>query len=618
MLKRKRIMGLLAGVMALQMALPVSALSEEVPLYKFGSENTPVYMYNHEQYGQGEQVYAPMQFENKKEEHRATWVSTVSNIDFPKVSSEKEFREKFQDVVNKCKDYGLNTVIFQVRPMLDAWYQSDINPSSEFIDGKQGRELSFDPLAIAVEVTHNAGMELHAWFNPYRVTNSTTDYRIKEEKLADLDDMNFAKKNPELVYEFANKLFLDPGRPEVVKHVTDSIDEVLDKYDVDAIHFDDYFYPYKTTYNKVKIDENGNIVTDEDGKVVTERVTETMRERLDLDALTFENYSRGFDDVHEWREDNINTLVKSIDKTIEEHNKKTKNAVQFGISPFGIWDHKAKNKEGSHTPTSSTASLDDYVNTRAWAQNEWVDYLTPQIYWQFDQPAAPYGELVQWWNKQFEGVDESHLYIGHPNYKIIENTAIDFENPDEIPAQLRFNQKYSNVKGSAFFSFNKLDETINHGKPSLLRESYDVVGELEKRISLYDLAYDRNPIKHETNEIIKGYYDVSALPPAKPWLDQQVTKPVVNVKAAKSGENINLTWNDNKNNDTQFYVIYRSEGDTVDTTDPKNILDVIPMADGVHQLFEDKNVESGKKYTYAVSILDKAKVESEARVAKVK
>ncbi|MGL4572675.1 MAG: family 10 glycosylhydrolase [Clostridium sp.] len=571
---------------------------EEAPLYKYGT-NDPILLHE-------KQVTVPTQFKDKKEDFRATWVSTVFNIDFPKVASEKEFREQFTKVVNTSKEMGLNAVIFQVRPMLDAWYNSSINPSSEYIDGTQGGSLSFDPLKIATEIAHKEGLELHAWFNPYRVTNTTTDYRKKEDKLNGLDNMNFAKKNPELVYQFANKLYLDPGRPEVLQHILDTVNEVLDNYDIDAVHFDDYFYPYKTSFKKVLgYDENGKPIVD------TVNTTMSMRES-DADFETFENYNRGFDDIHKWREDNINRLVLEVKELITSKNKKSKNSVQFGISPFGIWGHAEEIEGGSHTPTSSTASINDYVNTKKWVKDETVDYLIPQIYWQFNQPAAPYAELVDWWNEQFDGINKSQLYIGHPNYKIIENSAIDFNNEDEIPAQLRFNQKYNNVKGSAFFSYNKL-AVLNKEKSFNKYSALDTRFNFANVNSENTVSVDRNEVNRKTVEKIKEYYTNSAKTPAKPWLDQVRTSSVKGLNGKNNREKITLRWND-KNTDTRFYQIYRVEGKhkQIDKENSSNIIARFGKEKGEEYI--DTNIDTSKTYTYGVTVIDRAGNESEINV----
>ena len=595
MIKRKFILlsTVLAALMGGQTILASASNIKEDPLFKYGT-NEPILLH-------GEQITVPTKFQNKKEDFRATWLSTVSNIDFPKVANESEFRAEFTKVVKKSKELGLNALIFQVRPMLDAWYQSSINPSSEFIDGKQGGKLSFDPLKIAIQLAHEEGLELHAWFNPYRVTNKATDYRKKEDKLKELDDMNFAKKNPDLVYEFANKLYLDPGRPEVLDHIVNTIEEVLNNYDVDAIHFDDYFYPYKTTFKKVLgYDENGKPIVD------TNNTTMAMRDS-DVDSDTFENYNRGFDNIHKWREDNINLLIKEVKETVSDYNNKTKNSVQFGVSPFGIWGHAEEIEGGSHTPTTSTASINDYVNTRKWVKEEMLDYLIPQIYWQFNQPAAPYGELVDWWNEQFEGVEKTQLYVGHPNYKIIENSAKDFDNPDEIPAQLRFNQKYDNVKGSVFFSYNKLNVKSN----TKMLSQYSLIDSrfnLDNKTKNVDLV-NREDVNKKTTETIKEYYNISAKTPAKPWLDHAKTSAVNGLNGKNKNGEINLRWND-KNSDTRFYQVYRAEGKvkTIDQNNSDNVIARFGNENGTE--FKDNTIDSKKTYTYGVTIIDKAGNES--------
>ncbi|MBM7833129.1 hypothetical protein JOC62_000145 [Clostridium sardiniense] len=244
-----------------------------------------------------------------------------------------------------------------------------------------------------------------------------------------------------------------------------------------------------------------------------------------------------------------------------------------------------------------------------------VDYLIPQIYWQFNQPAAPYGELVDWWNEQFEGVEETQLYIGHPNYKIIENSAKDFDNPDEIPSQLRFNQKYDNVKGSAFFSYNKLDGR-SHIK---LMSSYDLIG---ARFNLDNIVenintVNRDDINKKTTETIQEYYKTYAKTPAKPWLDHEKTSAVNGLNGRNKNEEITLRWND-KNSDTRFYQIYRVEGrgKNIDRNDAKNVIARFGIDNGTQ--FTDNTADSKKTYTYGVTIVDKAGNESDINTFTVK
>ncbi|MGM9972808.1 MAG: glycoside hydrolase family 10 protein, partial [Clostridiaceae bacterium] len=407
-----------------------------VPLYKYNTD-TPILLH-------GNQVMVPSAYTPEKTEFRSMWVSTVSNLDFPSKPglSAAEFKKEFLDILDVFSALNMNAVTFQVRPMNDAFYNSELNPWSVFLSGTQGEPLMengeiFDPLAWAIEEAHNRNMEFHAWFNPYRVAQAF-DYtkpteQVLEEELAKLDDKNFAKEHPEYLLRFDNKLILDPGIPEVQAFVKDSVMEVVNNYDIDAVHFDDYFYPYKTT---------------RDGKPV-------VFGDLNEDQETFEKYAQTFNgDIKAWRRNNIDTLIRELNEEI----KASKSYVKFGISPFGIWGHEANHPGiGSHTPITSSASYDDiYADTRKWVKESWIDYITPQIYWAFGTTAAPYAELTDWWSEVVRDTN-THLYIGHANYK--HNDAYydtDWRNLQEIFNQLKFNTLYPEVQGSSFFSLRQL------------------------------------------------------------------------------------------------------------------------------------------------------------------
>lgn len=587
---------LLATLSFQSLAVKMPQASEnEDPLFTFKSfdfatkevlydETLPINLYK-----DGPQVTIPVDYKNPKVQFRTAWVSTVANIDIsnvtkdPDMTAEEEFKTQVTVILDNFEDLNLNAVTFQVSPMLDAWYPSDIAPWSQYLhqggsdytyQGMDPGFNGFDPLEWIISETHLRGMEFHAWFNPYRVTNSV-DVRPVEDKLSDLAENNFARLNPELVYEFQNKLFLDPGKPEVVDFVIERVEEVATKYDVDAIHLDDYFYPYKYA-------SSGQDIT---------------FFSQDIDKQTFLDYNRGFGEyTHEnaakWREDNINILIRSIKESMDAINKQENSSVQFGVSPFGIWAHAEENIDGSNTPTSSTSSLrDQYADTRKWVKEGWVDYLTPQIYWAFNTAPAPYGELADWWNEQFEGVENSHLYVGHPNYKHVNNSwDNNFKNPYEIPNQMRFNQKYDNILGSAYFSYQQM---------------------LPKTVVTPGDKFD---VLNNANEILKeSYLNLPAQLPAKPWLDKARTVQVAEPTYASADAANNLSWTD-PNSDSKFYTIYRQEGNLkkVDIKNPANLIARFGVKAGTQ--YVDEDIEEGKIYTYAVTILDNAAVESKATV----
>lgn len=570
-----------------------NAMVNESPLYNFKSydfnsmeviydETTPIYLNGNKI----EQITIPNEYKHKKEDFRTAWLSTVVNIDInpvtqdPNLSAEEEFKLQLNSILDKFQELNFNAVTFQVSPMLDAWYPSEIAPWSQYLhsggsdytyQGKDPGFNGFDPLEWLISETHNRGMEFHAWFNPYRVTNNALDERTVEEKLNDLDKNNFARKNPHLIYTFQNKLFLDPGEPEVINYAVARVSEVANKYDVDAIHFDDYFYPYKYSANGQDV----------------------FFYKQDLDKETYEKYADGYGEYNyetaaKWREDNVTNLVKAVSNTVTNINNENNKSIQFGISPFGIWGHSAEYPEGSVTPVGSTSSLrDQFADTRKWVKEGLVDYLTPQIYWAFNTTAAPYGELVKWWNDQFQDVTNSHLYIGHPNYKYIDASwDNNFKNPYEISNQLKYNQKFENVKGSAYFSFDKL---------------------LDKSIQTPGDKFD---ILNHSNNILKNQYlNVPANVPGKPWLDKVETLPVSNPSYILDSNNIKLSWIDT-NTDSKFYAIYRQEGNLneVDINNPENL--IARFGTNLGTEFIDTNADTTKVYTYAVTVIDKASVEN--------
>lgn len=379
----------------------------------------------------GQDIKLPTHFQNEKEQFRGVWISTVFNLDFPnqKNMSEEAYKANYRELLNNLENLNMNSVIFQVRPKGDAFYESDINPWSEYLTGKQGRSPGWDPMAWMIEETHKRDMEFHAWFNPYRVTTGN-------QSIDSLSDDNWAKQNPQNTFEFQNKIYLNPGEPEVIKHITDTVMEVVENYDIDAIHFDDYFYPNRS----------GNDIE----KFYTQ-----------VEKNTYDKYRGSFNSVSDWRRDNVDKLISGINNNIEKYNLSNDDNVEFGISPFGIWGHEANNPLGCKTPVTSTSSYDNqFADTRKWVKNNWIDYIAPQVYWAFDTKAAPYGEITHWWAETVRDTDVD-LYIGHGTYKKadVNNADKSWKNPKEILNQLKFNSLYEEIGGSIFFRYKSMLES---------------------------------------------------------------------------------------------------------------------------------------------------------------
>lgn len=423
-------------------------------------------------------IQIPVYSINKEEEFRGVWVSTVFNLDFPskKAMSQKEYKKEYIKLLDDLEALNINSVIFQIRPKGDTFYKSDINPWSEFLTGKEGKSPGWDPLEWMIEETHNRNMEFQAWFNPYRVTTNLDNKRTKQEQLALLSPNNWARKNPEHVFKYDGKLYLNPGNPEVVEHVNKTIMEVVENYNIDAVHLDDYFYPSKSIKEKYKV-------------------------YSEEEKLSYAKYGKGFKDITDWRRNNVDKLVESLHNSISNYNKENKTCVQFGISPFGIWGHEKNHPKGSKegvgslTPISSTSSYDNqFADTRKWVKNNWVDYIAPQIYWTFDEKAAPYGELVNWWSDVVKDTDVQ-LYIGHASYKKADpnNKNVSWNNPREISNQLKFNSLYDEVKGSIFFRYKsllkneKVDTVNNQFLDILMKEHFSKKASLPSKPSVQSI-----------------------------------------------------------------------------------------------------------------------------------
>lgn len=520
----------------------------------------------------GNPISIPDQPIHEKRQFRSSWVSTVNNIDIPQGLTEEQFKAKYLEILKNFENLNMNAVTFQVRPMNDAFYKSDLNPWSEYLTGIQGKDPGFDPLEWMINQTHKRNMEFHAWFNPYRVSQGVNvlNSNSKEEILNKLADGNFAKKHPEYVMKFDSKLILDPGIPQVQEFVEDSIMEVVKKYDIDAVHFDDYFYPYKVT---------------------RKGVTSCFGDKNE-DKSTFDKYKGNIKDIKDWRRNNIDTLINDISKKI----KKEKPYVKFGVSPFGIWGHlqnhpvSSSEGAGSDTAVTSSSSYDDiYADTRKWVKEGWIDYITPQIYWYFNQiPTAPYGELASWWSDVVKGTN-CQLYIGQASYKVTspvthktgndDGYGVYWEKCEEIPNQLKFNSMYPEIQGSSFFSLTDLNFNVNG-----------------------------------VTDIIKNqYFNTKALVPTMPWLGTSSPK-AINELTIKQSENngVDLSWEDSISNDSTYYVIYRFDDNSkIDLENPYNIVAKVRRAGNQIEIkYTDATADKNKKYTYAVTAVNRLNNES--------
>ena len=343
---------------------------------------------------------------------QGVWVATVANIDFPsKIGlSAEELKGEIDTIMNNVASLGLNTVYFQVRPSGDALYPSEYYPSSYYVVEKQGDALPLDILAYAIEAAHARGLEFHAWINPYRVTNAS-NLTVK-----DLAESNPAKKHPEWVLTDGKKLYLNPGLPEVRRYIVDGVLEIVEKYDVDGIHFDDYFYP-------------------------------EVNEHYD-DSAAYAAYGNGMT-LADWRRANNDALVKAVYDAVKSNDA----SVQFGISPAAVWALKYYQPDGVDIKAAHQTYSEAFADTRKWVKEGWLDYICPQVYFQRNHSTAPFAPIVDWWNETVKGTDV-RLYIGIGAYRC-EDTAA-YKTGEEIPAQLDYLETKDQVKGAVFYNYTSL------------------------------------------------------------------------------------------------------------------------------------------------------------------
>lgn len=373
-----------------------------------------------------------------KREMRAVWVSTLLNLDWPSKSglSSEEQKNEFITLLNAFEKNKINTVIIQVRPSGDAIYPSKYSEWSKWLTGKQGvaPDNNFDPLKFIVEECHKRCMEVHAWFNPFRaVYNTNTNPACST---------HISNTKPEWIIKYGLNKFLDPGNPEVRNYVKDIICEVVENYDIDAVHFDDYFYPHES------------------------------RDTMFDDYNSYEKYGYEFYDIKNWRRDNINKFIELVNKSIHER----KPQVKFGVSPFPVW-RSTKYDPKLGVNVNSSSSYDDLcADVLLWVQKGWIDYVMPQLYGNIGNKYLDYSKLIKWWDKNCEN---ANLYIGQAIFKLNANSKNStWNSSQEIISQLNLNNTYQKVKGHSFFraqyfvtnplNISEMLNNKNHRYPAIL------------------------------------------------------------------------------------------------------------------------------------------------------
>ena len=362
-------------------------------------------------------ITAQAQSPAPKRELRAAWVGHVFNLDWPsrKTLTPAQQRDEFTALLDSHRQNGLNAVVVQIRAAADALYPSTLEPWSEWLTGTQGQAPNppYDPLAFMVGETHRRGLEFHAWLNPYRaLTNATT---------ASVAPNHVTVQHPEWVVSYGTLQVLDPGLPAVRQYLVRVVLDVVRRYDVDGIHFDDYFYP---------IPQAGLTFNDD---------------------ASFAQDPRGFTNKAAWRRDNVDLFVKMVSDSIRAVNPR----VKFGISPPGVWRNGTS---VGGTPTTAFQSYSDiFADSRKWLRRGWVDYLAPQVYFAIGQTAANYALIVPWWSQQVNPDTVRHVYVGQGAYRV-STTATEpgFRSPSQLPSQIRLLRQQPNVQGSIYYKTKEL------------------------------------------------------------------------------------------------------------------------------------------------------------------
>lgn len=465
-----------------------------------------------------------------KYEFRAVWVATVANIDWPSAGNYNTENQKaeFISLLNMHQRNGMNAVVVQVRPSTDAFYPSPYEPWSQWLTGTQGRPPSpyYDPLQFMIAETHKRGMEFHAWCNPYRAEFTLGASSISASHIT--------RTHPEWFLTYGDKRYFDPGNKQVQQYVTLVIRDLVHRYDIDAVHFDDYFYPYRIA-----------------GKELA-------------DDATFSTYGNGMS-RNDWRRSNVDSVILFLSRAI----KAEKNHCKFGISPFGVWRNNDKDPEGSATKAGQTNYDDLYADILLWLKMGWIDYVSPQLYWEFGHRLVAYETLIDWWSKHAYG---RHMYIGHGIYRAYEQSSRGWKNPGELPAQIRKLREYPAVQGSIFFSSK---------------------------------SFVRNP-NGWSDSLRQNYYRFPAIIPPMPWIDStKPDKPVVQHFADREWHIAAAPLTNAK-----YFIVYCLNADGTIPGDVKSILTVIPVVDraGVLDLH---NREMICEHGCAVTVVSRTNMESD-------
>ena len=492
-------------------------------------------------------------------EMRGVWVATVKHLDYPSSSflSVKEQKREFVEMLDFFSETGINAVFFQVRPAADAFFDSPYEPWSEWLTGEQGKAPHpyYDPLKFMIKECRKRGMQFHAWINPFRA--------VATIEFADISKNHVTNRKPEWFFTYDVNKYFDPGIPEVRKYIVKIIKDIVRRYDIDGIHFDDYFYPYPVR------DENNKIVQVPDYK-------------------TYQKYNSGFNNIEDWRRNNLDLFIKDVYDAVKNENP----YISFGIAPSGIWRNKGKDPKGSDT--RGFAHYDYlYSDVLKWLKNGWVDYVAPQIYWPVGNKYADYKTLVEWWSKHTYG---KQLYIGHAVYNAGKDAASRaWRNPEELPKQIRINRKTPEVLGSIFYRASSLKKNPLGFCDSLKNNYYKI------KTTPPEIPFIQPPDTFIIAENDNKY----ELPPTR--TDACVP---FNVFVTELGNKIMVSWESKEKSKGLTYIVYKTASESskqIKTTS------IIAETNKTYILLKRRRLPFfRKKYGITVTATGKSQTESPA------
>jgi uncharacterized lipoprotein YddW (UPF0748 family) len=367
-------------------------------------------------------------FSQSPYEFRGVWIATVDNIDWPlRGSTTYGQKLEFIRLLDQHQRNGMNAVIVQIRPAADAFYPSPYEPWSQWLTGVQGRPPSpyYDPLEFMIEEAHKRGMEFHAWLNPYRA-----NFNVRSASIA---RNHITRIHPEWFLTYGGKKYFNPANEDAQDFVVTVVRDIVKRYDVDAIHMDDYFYPYRIAGQEFP------------------------------DAASYKKSGSTLS-KDDWRRSNVDSIISKLNIAIKEE----KPYVKFGISPFSVWRNKTDDPEGSDTKAAQTNYDDLYADILLWLEEGWIDYVAPQLYLEIGHDKLPFETLLQWWSEHSYG---RHVYIGHGIYRAGERSAA-WRDPDELPNQIKLIRQNPNIQGSIYYSSKSFNNNPNGWNDSLQDNYY--------------------------------------------------------------------------------------------------------------------------------------------------